>query len=87
MPAGQADQQGWRFSPSTKFERPTTEMPDVPETTMSQAAGYSAGVLSSPEAQGYVEGGIDSGPEAIPDWLVSPGGSDHPSEDNAREED
>jgi len=52
--AGQVDSQGWRFPPTSALERRVPATPDVPDTTIIQAAGYSAGMLSAAGAQGFV---------------------------------
>lgn len=54
LPADEVDSQGWHVRPSSSFEHATPAYPEVPETTTIQTAGYSAGVLSAPEAQGFV---------------------------------
>ncbi len=64
--AGDVDREGWRFPPNAGFEVSEPAHPEVPDTTMIQAAGYSAGRLSAPEPQGAVldDGMIDPG--AVP---------------------
>jgi hypothetical protein len=61
--AGDVEHQGWRFPPNAGFEHEAPAYPEVPDTTMIQAAGYSAGRLSAPEPQGAVldDGVIDAG--------------------------
>ena len=64
--AGDVDQEGWRYPPNAGYETEDPAYPEVPETTMIQAAGYSAGRLSAPEPQGALrdDGMID--PEEVP---------------------
>jgi hypothetical protein len=64
--AGDVDQEGWRYPPNAGFEAENPAYPEVPDTTMIQAAGYSAGRLSAPEPQGAVrdDGMID--PDEVP---------------------
>jgi hypothetical protein len=61
--AGEVNQEGWRYPPNASFEAEDPAYPEVPDTTMIQAAGYSAGRLSAPEPQGAVlnDGHIDPG--------------------------
>jgi uncharacterized protein DUF2171 len=61
--AGDVTHEGWRFPPNAGFEAAEPVYPEVPDTTMMQAAGYSAGRLSAPEPQGAVrdDGIIDPG--------------------------
>ena len=61
--AGDVDQEGWRYPPNSAVEFEEPAYPTVPDTTMIQAAGYSAGRLSAPEPQGAVlnDGTIDQG--------------------------
>ena len=54
IPSDLVDQEGWRYPPNAGFEHEKPAYPVVPETTTIQAAGYSAGRLSAPEAQGAV---------------------------------
>jgi hypothetical protein len=54
VPADLIDAQGWSYPPNAGFEHERPAYPEVPETTTSQAAGYSAGRLSAPEPQGAV---------------------------------
>ena len=64
VPAGEVDGEGWRFPPNAGMEaHESPAYPEVPDTTMIQAAGYSAGRLSAPEPQGAVldDGTIDPG--------------------------
>jgi hypothetical protein len=61
--AGDVDAEGWRYPPNASFEAEEPAYPEVPDTTMIQTAGYSAGRLSAPEPQGAVlnDGNIDPG--------------------------
>ena len=61
--AGDVDDAGWRFPPNAPYAREAAAHPEVPDTTMIQTAGYSAGRLSAPEPQGAVlnDGMIDPG--------------------------
>jgi hypothetical protein len=70
--AGEVDDAGWRFPPNASYEREGPAYPEVPDTTMIQAAGYSAGRLSAPEPQGAVlnDGQID--PAEVPNADVVP---------------
>lgn len=73
VPGGQVDQEGWRFPPNAGgFQHEAPAYPEVPDTTMIEAAGYSAGRLSAPEPQGAVlnDGGID--PTEVPNADLGP---------------
>lgn len=72
IPAGQVDQEGWRYPPTTGFVHEKPAYPDVPDTTMIQASGYGAGRLAAPEVQGALlkDGGIDPG--EVPNADVAP---------------
>jgi len=61
IPANEVDQEGWRYPPNAGYVHEAPAYPAVPDTTMIQAAGYSAGRLSAPEPQGAVldDGMID----------------------------
>lgn len=77
--AGDVDAQGWQFPPSSSYERAVPAYPEVPETTTIQAAGYSAGSLSAPEAQGFVRNADETVEgEQIPNALYNPEGEDRP---------
>lgn len=45
--------QGWQYPPGAHFEHGEVAAPEVPQTTIIQTAGYGAGDLSAPEAQGF----------------------------------
>ena len=66
IPAGDVDQEGWRFPPNASYEAEEPAYPDVPETTMIQAAGYSAGRLSAPEPQGALRDDQTIDPAEVP---------------------
>jgi len=55
IPAGEVTAQGWQVPPGAHHEHATPALPEVPQTTLIQTAGYSAGTLSAPEAQGFVK--------------------------------
>ena len=66
VPADLIDSQGWSYPPNAGFEHERPAYPDVPETTTSQAAGYSAGRLSAPEPQGAVRDDQTIEPGEVP---------------------
>lgn len=77
--ADDVTEQGWQFPPSARHERNAPAYPEVPETTMIQAAGYSAGALSAPEAQGFVRDADETTEdEQIANALYNPEGEDRP---------
>ncbi|MEO6208426.1 MAG: hypothetical protein ABIP77_10805 [Candidatus Limnocylindrales bacterium] len=82
--ASEVDQEGWRYPPNASFEHEDPAYPEVPDTTMMQAAGYSAGRLSAPEPQGAVlnDGHIDPGEVPNEDLTAndSPGATEDDSE-------
>ena len=86
IPAGQVDQEGWRYPPTAGFVHEKPAYPDVPDTTMIQASGYGAGRLAAPEVQGAAlkDGGIDPGEVPNDDLSANdtPGARD--DEDDAR---
>ncbi len=77
--ASDVTEQGWQFPPSAPHDRQVPAYPEVPDTTRIQAAGYSSGSLSAPEAQGFVLN-ADETPEdeQIPNALYNPEGDDRP---------
>jgi hypothetical protein len=66
VPANEVDQQGWQYPPNAGFERERPAVPEVPETTTIQTAGYSAGRLSAPEPQGAVRDDQTIDPAEVP---------------------
>ena len=73
--ARDVDREGWRYPPSGGFERREPASPEVPETTTIQAAGYSAGTLSAPEAQGFART-----PDETDETLAHPDAPDGPAD-------
>ena len=73
--AADVDREGWRYPPSGGFERREPAYPEVPETTTIQAAGYSAGTLSAPEAQGFARD-----PDETDEALAHPDAPDAPAD-------
>jgi hypothetical protein len=69
IPADDVDAEGWQYPPNAGFDHEAPAYPDVPDTTMIQTAGYSAGRLSAPEPQGAV----------LDDGMIEPG--EVPNED------
>ncbi len=63
--------QGWEFQPSAHYEKGEIAPPEVPATTMIQAAGYSAGTLSAPEAQGFALG-VDGEDDILANRAIDP---------------
>ncbi len=77
--SAQVAEQGWQVPPSAPHERNLPAYPEVPETTMIQAAGYSSGSLSAPEAQGFVRNSDETTEnEQLPNALYNPEGEDRP---------
>ena len=74
IPAGDVDQEGWKYPPNAGFDHEAPAYPEVPDTTMIQTAGYSAGRLSAPEPQGAV----------LDDGMIEPG--EVPNEDVGADE-
>lgn len=66
-----ADRQGWQVPPGAHHEDAEIAYPEVPETTTIQAAGYSAGTLSAPEAQGFARD-ADAEDEVLPNRMLDP---------------
>jgi hypothetical protein len=79
LASGDVTEQGWQVPPSARHEREVPAYPEVPETTTIQAAGYSSGSLSAPEAQGFVRNADETvAEEQIPNALYNPEGEDRP---------
>lgn len=66
IPASQVDEAGWRYSPHSAYEAESPTKPEVPDTTMIEAAGMSAGRLSAPEPQGWVRDEPQPADTALP---------------------
>ena len=69
--ASEAEREGWQYPPGTAYDHPDPAYPEVPETTMIETAGYSAGTLSAPEAQGFVRD-VDPHEEAMSNPAIDP---------------
>jgi hypothetical protein len=77
--ASDVTEQGWQYPPSAPYDHQVPAYPEVPDTTMIQAAGYSSGSLSAPEAQGFVRNAEETPEEEqIPNALYNPEGEDRP---------
>jgi hypothetical protein len=66
------DQEGWRYPPNAGVEHENPAYPEVPDTTMIQSAGYSAGRLSAPETQGAVLDDDMIEPGEVPNTDIEP---------------
>lgn len=66
IPVSRVEEAGWRYSPHSGFEHQRPTAPEVPETTMIQAAGMSSGRLSAPEPQGWVRDEPQPADTALP---------------------
>ena len=69
--ASEADREGWQVPPGTHHEKGDIAYPEVPETTTIETAGYSAGTLSAPEAQGFARN-IDAEDDVMANRAIDP---------------